>query len=256
MMATMQLGLAGKSAVVTGAASGIGRACAYALVAEGARVAVLDADGDGLALAAAEIGASTVTTADVTDEEAIAAAVDLVAERQGGIDVVVGCAGISGPFGASIEKIPVAEFTNVFAVNTTGQFLLAKHTLRHLRGSAAPAVVFIGSDSAYVAAPGMAPYCASKAAVVQLARALSVDFADEGIRFNCVCPSVVDTAMARADLGSDASAGALSGSEMPVQSPDDIATHVLYLASPRSHAVNGHAVVSDHGYSARSAFPA
>lgn len=196
-----------------------------------------------------------VATADVTDEEAIAAAVDLIAERQGGIDVVVGCAGISGPFGASIEKIPVAEFTNVFAVNTAGQFLLAKHTLRHLRGSAVPSVVFIASDSAYVAAPGMAPYCASKAAVVQLARALSVDFADEGIRFNCVCPSVVDTAMSRADLGA-AGAEPAGGSEMPVQSPDDIATHVLYLASPRSQPVNGHAVVSDYGYSARSAFPA
>lgn len=255
MMIRMRLGLDAKSALVTGAASGIGRACAAALVAEGARVAAVDSDRETLLSTADELGADTVAAADVTDEEELAAAVDLAADRHGGLDVVIGCAGISGPFGSSIEKIPVAEFSSVLAVNITGQFLLAKHALRHLRASATPAVVFIASDSAQVAAPGMAPYCASKAAVVQLARALSVDFAEEGIRFNCVCPSVVDTPMARADLAGDSPSSTVADG-VPVQSPREVAAHVLYLASPRSFSINGHAVVSDFGYSARSAFPA
>lgn len=110
----------------------------------------------------------------------------------------------------------------------------------------------LASDSSFVAAPGMVAYNASKGAVLQLVRALSVDLGPRGIRVNCVCPSVVDTPMARADLGD----AALDHADFPVQRPADVAAHVLYLASPISRPVNGTALVSDFGYLARSSFPA
>ncbi|MFF2053393.1 SDR family NAD(P)-dependent oxidoreductase [Leifsonia sp. NPDC058194] len=251
----MDLGLASAVTIVTGAASGIGRACARALVAEGSRVGLIDRDraaGDGLAR---ELGPAAVfVAADVTDEDALRDAVDAVAERFGRVDAVVCCAGISGPFGQRVEEISVADFGTVLAVNVTGAFLTVKHAVRHLRSSAAPAVVLLASDSSFVAAPGMVPYNASKGALLQLTRALSVDLAENGFRVNCVCPSVVDTPMARADLGIGPEGWGDAG--FPVQSPDDVARHVVYLVSPASRPVNGHALVSDFGYLARSSFPA
>ncbi len=239
----MRLDLAGKTVLVTGAASGIGLACVRAFLAEGARVGALDraplpALGDDV----------LAVHADVTDERSVAAAVGAVAGRFGGLDVVVGCAGISGPVGTPVTETAAAEFAAVLAVNVTGQFLVVKHAapwLTEARGS----VVLLASDSAFTSAPGMVPYGASKGAVVAMTRALSVDL--PGVRVNCVCPSVVDTPMARGDLGD-----VLDDPAFPVQAPEDVAWQVLHLASPRSRTVNGQAVLADFGVSARSGFPA
>ncbi|GAA4524032.1 SDR family NAD(P)-dependent oxidoreductase [Amycolatopsis samaneae] len=238
----MRLDLAGKAVLVTGAASGIGLACARAFLAEGAQVGLVDREsvpvleGDVMAV-----------RADVTDEPKLAAAIATVARRFGGLDVVVGCAGISGPVGTPLAETTVEDFASVLAVNVTGQFLLAKHARPWLSPGAS--VVFLASDSAFVCAPGMVPYCASKGAVVALTRALSVEL--DGVRVNCVCPSVVDTPMARGDLGP-----VLDDPAFPVQAAEDVAQHVLYLASARSRTVDGQAVLADFGVSARSGFPA
>ncbi len=240
----MDLQLAGRRVIVTGAASGIGAACARAFVAEGARVAGIDRSA----------GDAVTHPADLTDEDQVRRAIDGAAAALGGVDAVVACAGISGPFGRGIEDIDLAEWNAVLAVNATGAFLTAKHALRHLRRTEFPAIVLLASDSSFVAAPGMVPYNASKGAVLQLTRALSVDLAPDGVRVNCVCPSVVDTPMARADLG--VAEGGFADAGFPVQSPDEVARHVVYLASPASRPVNGQALVSDFGYLARSSFPA
>ncbi|MEU6148713.1 SDR family oxidoreductase [Actinosynnema sp. NPDC047251] len=234
----MELGLAGKNVLVTGGASGIGRACARAFAAEGAQVVALD-----LAPGPDEV---RTLRADVTDEPGLAAAVARAVELLGGLDVVVGCAGVSGPVGTPLVKTSAADMAKVLAVNVTGQLLLAKHTYPHL--ATGGAIVLLASDSAFVAAPGMAPYCASKGAVVALTRALAVEL--DRVRVNCVCPSVVDTPMARADLGD----AALDDAAFPVQSPEDVARQVLFLATSRT--LNGHALLADYGYSARSGFPA
>ncbi|MCR6482537.1 SDR family oxidoreductase [Amycolatopsis sp. OK19-0408] len=232
----MRTELAGKAVLVTGGASGIGLACVRAFREEGARVGVIDrTPGDG------------VEVADVTDDAALASAVATVAGRLGGLDVVVACAGISGPVGKPVAETTAAEVAAVLAVNVTGQFLLVKHALPHLGDGGA--VVLLGSDSAFTAAPGMVPYCASKGAVVAMTRALAVEV--PGIRVNCVCPSVVDTPMARGDLGD-----VLDDPAFPVQQAADVARQVLYLASPASRPVNGQALLADFGMSARSAFPA
>ena len=244
----MDLQLRGTSALVTGAGSGIGRAVARALAAEGVRVALLDRDESAVRDAARECPDSIVLVADVTDEEQTAAALATV-DR---LDAVVCCAGISGPVGSGIEEISLAEWNAVFSVNVTGPFLVLRHALPALRAAGAASVVLISSDSAFVASPGMVPYCSSKAALVQFARALSVDLAGTGIRVNTVAPSVVDTPMSRGDLGD----GAFEAADFPVQTADEVAAHVAYLVSPRSRAVNGTTLLSDFGYTARSGFPA
>lgn len=247
----MDLQLKGTTALITGAASGIGRATAVALAAEGVRVALLDRDAVALAETARGCEDAVVRVVDVTDAEQVADAVSASVEELGGLDAVVCCAGISGPVGSTIEEISLIAWNTVFAVNVTGPFLVLAHALPALRASEAASVVLLASDSAFVSSPGMVPYCASKAALVQLGRSLSVDLSATGIRVNTVAPSIVDTPMSRGDLGADA----FADPPFPVQTPEDVASHVLYLVSPRSRAINATTVVSDFGYSARSGFP-
>lgn len=248
----MDLQLSGTTALITGAASGIGRATALALAAEGVRVALLDRDAAALDETARGCVDAVVRVVDVTDERQVADAVSTSVEELGGLDAVVCCAGISGVVGSSIEEVSLLDWNAVFAVNVTGAFLVLAQALPALRGSAAASVVLLASDSAFVSSPGMAPYCASKAALVHLGRSLSVDLAGDGIRVNTVAPSIVDTPMSRGDLGTEAFVDPSFG----VQTPEDVASHVLYLISPRSRAINGTTILSDFGYSARSGFPA
>lgn len=248
----MDLQLTGTTALITGAASGIGRATARALAAEGVRVALLDRDAVALAETARGCGDAVVRVVDVTDETQVALAVSTSVEELGGVDAVVCCAGISGPVGSTIEQISLHDWNAVFAVNVTGAFLVLAQVLPALRASASASVVLLASDSAFVSSPGMAPYCASKAALVQLGRSLSVDLAGTDVRVNTVAPSIVDTPMSRGDLGEHA----FVSPGFEVQTPEDVASHVLYLVSPRSRAINGTTILSDFGYSARSGFPA
>ncbi|WGW11850.1 SDR family oxidoreductase [Saxibacter everestensis] len=253
----MELGLAGKAALITGAVSGIGRACAYALAGEGVRLGLIDRDEDAGRLLESELGACVPTrfvAADVTDEVAFSAAIGEIATGFGGLDAAVGCAGVSGQFGRDVDDVSAAEFNQVLHVNLTGQFILARESARHLRFSGSPSLVFLGSDSSFVAAPRMLAYNASKGGLLQLTRALAVDLAGDGIRVNCVCPSIVDTPLARDDLM--ISSEELRRQDYPVQSPEQVANHVLYLVSPASYPVNGTSLVSDFGYLARSSFPA
>ncbi|HWM33568.1 MAG TPA: SDR family oxidoreductase [Pseudolysinimonas sp.] len=250
----MDLALTGRRVIVSGAASGIGRACAHAFAAEGARVAVLDRDAAGVAGVVAGLPGAIGTVADVTDGEALRSAVTGAAAELGGLDHVVACAGISGPFGVPLTEIRRDDWDAVFAVNVTGAFQLVQAALPALRAAERPTIVMLSSDSAVVAAAGMVPYCASKGAVLQLARALAVELAPEGIRVNAICPSIVDTPMSRRDLGLE-DAG-FAGAGFPVQTPDEVAAHVLYLSSAVSRPVNGVAMLSDFGYAAQSSFPA
>ncbi|MBS1672719.1 MAG: SDR family oxidoreductase [Actinobacteria bacterium] len=248
----MELQLQGRTALVTGAAGGIGRAVAQSLAAEGVRVALLDRSAAGLAQTAAICPGSVCVVADVTDEAAVDAAVADAVSALGALHTVVCCAGISGPVGSGIEETSLADWQDVFAVNVTGAFLVLRAALPALRAAPAASVVLVASDSAFVASPGMAPYCASKAALVQFGRALSVDLAGDDVRVTTVSPSIVDTPMSRGDLGDEA----FAAPSFPVQSAAEIAAHVVYLASPRARAVNGSGILSDFGYSARSGFPA
>jgi NAD(P)-dependent dehydrogenase (short-subunit alcohol dehydrogenase family) len=251
--APVELHLTDRVALVTGGASGIGRACVDALLAEGAHVAVLDRSSVGETVVAGlqQQGRPVeFVHADVTVESEVADAVARTVDTFGHLDTVLGCAGISGPVGTLATEVSERDWDRVMAVNVKGNFLVAKHSIPRLAGSDVGTLVFIASDSALVAFEGMTPYCTSKGAVLQLTRALSVDY--PGIRVNCLCPGVVDTPMSRDDLGRPQG---FAGTGLPVMRPEQIAAHAAFLASPVSAPINGTAIVSDFGYTARSALP-
>lgn len=239
--------------LVTGGGSGIGRACVEALVSEGAKVLI--ADHNPVSAAVAEQLTRngyqvTFIRTEVTNESDVQRAVEAVKDGYGKLDAVIGCAGISGPVGSTVEDIHLEEWDRVMAVNVRGNFLVAKYALPLLRDSEIATLVFLASDSALVAFEGMTPYSTSKGAVVMLTKSLSVDHPQ--IRVNCLCPGVVDTPMSRKDLGR---AEGFAGSGLPVMQPHQIAAHALFLASPVSAPINGTALISDFGYIARSAQP-
>ncbi len=249
----MDLQIAGRTALITGAAGGVGRAVAEALGDEGAALALVDRAAPRALvddLRARGIDAHAFA-ADVTDDEQVATAVDAAVARCGGIDLVVGCAGISGPVGTRLEDTLPQQWDEVFAVNVRGSYLLLRHTLPLLRERPRPAVVLVASDSALVAAGGMTPYCASKAAVVQLARSASVE--NPEVRINAICPSIIDTPMSRGDLEL---ADGFVGVGYPVQNAAEVASTVAYLLSPLARPIDAAALVSDFGFTARSGFPA
>ena len=249
----MDLQLNDRVVVVTGGASGIGRACVEYLVTEGARVAILDRDPSGQQVAAelTRLGHEVAFfSCDVAEEPEVSAAMNQIVDTWGGIDALLCCAGISGPVGATATDITVEEWDRVMAVNVRGSFLAAKHALPSLTASPVGAAMFIASDAALVAFEGMSPYCSSKGALVMLAKSLATDF--ENVRFNCLCPGVVDTPMSRTDLGLP---DGFTGTDLPVIDPTQIAMQAAFLVSPVSYPINATTLVSDFGYVGRSSTP-
>ncbi|MCV7224985.1 SDR family NAD(P)-dependent oxidoreductase [Mycolicibacterium komossense] len=245
--------------IITGGASGIGAAVARLWADSGAHVGIIVRSEESIHRALrAELrdrqDSLEFHVADVADEGAVAVAVDTLATRLGGLDAVVASAGIEGEMGAALGEVTSENFRRVLDVNVLGVFHLVKHAVPHLIRAADPSITLIGSDSGFVAAKGMLAYNASKGALAQLTRALAVELFDDcGIRVNSVCPSIADTPMARRGMGIDSFDDI---DEFPVNSADDIAWTVSYLASARSRAINGVNLLSDFGYSGRSSFPA
>lgn len=248
------MGLQNRVALVTGGGSGIGRACVEALAAEGAKVFLVDRSMAGAAVAEELTNRGhdvEFAQADVTDENEVREAVRKLDEFYGQLDTVIGCAGVSGPVGATAEAITTEDWDRVMAVNVRGNFLVAKHTIPLLKRSHVASIVFLASDSALVAFEGMTPYSTSKGAVLMLTKALSVDHTE--LRVNCLCPGVVDTPMSRTDLGRPQG---FAGTGLPVSDARQIGRHAVFLASPASAPINGTSLVADFGYLARSAQPA
>ena len=249
----MDLMLRNRVALITGGASGIGLACVEAVLEEGAKAIIVDRNPAGRDLAQRlENQGHDVefVQADITQESDVRESIKAARNRFGQLDVVMACAGISGPVGLGIEDITAEDWDQVMAINVRGNFLLAKHAMPLLSQSEIAAMVLLASDSAMVAFEGMAPYTASKGAVLMLTKALAVEH--PGVRVNCLCPSIVDTPMSRTDLGQDEG---FAGSPLPVMQPEQVAAHAIFLVSPLSAPINGTSLVADHGYLARSAQP-
>jgi len=237
----------GLVAIVTGAGSGIGLATTRALLARGARVGALDrapqAAGDGVVAA----------VADVTDEAAVQAAVAAVAERFGGVDVLVNNAGIGATGG--VEAGDLEQWRHVFDVNVLGMVRCTRAALPHLRRSPSPAIVNTCSVAAVQGLPERALYSASKGAVLSLTLAMAADLVGEGIRVNCVNPGTIDTPWVGRLLDQAPDPGAERGrlaARQPVGrlgTAAEVAAAICYLAAPSSSFVTGTALAVDGGMS-------
>ena len=240
-------------ALVTGAASGIGRACAHRLGADGLRLALVDVDAGALEACAAELGA-VLAVADVSSRDQVAAAVDAAHERLGRIDVVVNAAGITGSqLATDCTTTPIEEWERVLAVNLTGTFLVCRAALAHMLEAGRGIIVNIASVAGIVAFPGRCAYTASKGGVLQLTRSLAVDYAARGIRANAICPGMIDTPMTHWRLA-DPELGPQVIAQIPqarAGEPEEIAEAVSVLASGRLDYINGAPVILDGGWSAK-----
>jgi 3(or 17)beta-hydroxysteroid dehydrogenase len=248
----------GKIAIVTGAASGIGRACARHLAGEGARVVLTDRDVPGGEAAAGELGAPHVFRAlDVTDPAAWASVVDETVRTCGRLDVLVNAAGVAAM--NDIERATLDEWRFVNAVNGEGTFLGCQAAVRAMKASGGGSIINVSSVAGIVADPDLAVYCASKGAVRLLTKsvALHAARAGYGIRCNSVHPAFIDTPMLGALLATASDRGLTRGKlerAIPlgrIGEVDDVAHLVVYLASDESKFVTGAELVVDGGLTAR-----
>lgn len=235
----------GLVAVVTGGASGIGAAVAQRLSEAGASVAVLD-----LTAERGEPGYFTVAT-DLSDDDSVASAIALVAERFGRIDIVVNNAGVGAQGDAAAN--PDAEWHRVWDINVVGMVRTIRAALPHLRKSPAASVVNLSSVLATAGVPQRVLYSATKGAVLAMTRAMAADHLPECIRFNAVNPGTTDTPWVAGLLArtNDPSAerAALEARQPHgrLVTPDEVAGAVAYLASPLSGSTTGTSIAVDGG---------
>lgn len=238
--------LDGKIAIVTGGASGIGRATARKLATEGARVMIGDIEADGAAAAATEIGSSAAARrCDVRVEADVEALVAAAVDTFGGLDIAFANAGI-GSF-APIVGADTAEWMRVIEINVLGVMLTVKHAARHMTGGGS--IVITSSLNAVQPASGMSAYCTAKAGVAMLAQVAAMELGPQGIRVNAIGPGLVRTALTEPmwsvpgvvdDFDENAPLATTT-------STDDVANLVTFLASDDASSISGCCYLIDRG---------
>jgi NAD(P)-dependent dehydrogenase (short-subunit alcohol dehydrogenase family) len=248
--------LANKVAIVTGASNGIGRAISITFAAAGAAVACVDVDGK-----AAEETARTITESggraralrcDVSAEADTRAAVEAAQSAFGAIHILVNGAANDDPNGTVLDLTPV-QWDRVFAVNVAGAYLMSRAVLPAMIAAGGGSIIHIASQLGRVGAPNRPAYCASKGALIQLAKAMAVDHAPQNIRVNALSPGAVETRRLVLRFGDMEAARRIAGPKHLLQrlgQPDEIAQAALFLASDAASFMTGADLLVDGGYTA------
>jgi NAD(P)-dependent dehydrogenase (short-subunit alcohol dehydrogenase family) len=250
------MNLNGSVALVTGGGSGIGLETVLTLADLGADVAIFDIAPGAAAAAAARVGAAgrraVAIEGDAASEADVQRAFEEARTTLGDVDIAVACAGILGDYQA-IDATSVEHFDRVMAVNVRGAFLVIREAVPQMRRRGRGALIVLSSLDGLQAEPGMASYCTSKGALLNLARAAALDLARERITVNAVCPSVTLTPLLEGRLATlpdgDAVLAAFAAKHPlgRVLTPRDIAATIAFLVSPLATGITGVAVPVDAG---------
>lgn len=247
--------LKGKIGIVTGAGTGIGRACAIALAKEGAQVALIGRRKDRIEQVAREIGdRAFATSADISQTHEIQRLVDETVRRFGGINFLLNNAGILQVGNA--EQITEEQWDRVFNVNVRSVWLLSRAVLPHMRSAGGGSIINIASTLGIVGAPNRAVYAPSKGAVILLTKSMAIDHGHENIRVNAICPSFVETELTSAILSKANDPDMIRRERTAAHpigrlgQPEDIAGLAVYLASDESSWTTGAVLPVDGGYTA------
>ncbi len=240
--------LAGKVAIVTGGASGLGRGVVEGCAAAGAAVVVADINAERGEALAVELGDRVAFHAtDVSDADAVQAAVDFAVDRFGGLQVMVNNAGISSASRRFLDD-DFRDFDRVMAVNLLGVMLGSQRAARHMAANGGGSIVNITSIAGINAGAGLMPYRASKGAVIQVSRSMAVDLAEHGVRVNCIAPAHIAT-----EINAHYDVGEIIRRMQPLPRagrPQDVADAVVFLASDRSAQITGVVLPVDGGTTA------
>lgn len=248
--------LDGKSAIVVGAANGIGRATALAFATAGAGVACADVEAAGAKTTAADIedggGHAMAVHLDVTDSASCRAAVAATVDRFGGVDVLLYGAADNDRT-ATVLELDEAAWDRVIRINLTGAFLMAKAAIPAMVTRGGGSIILIASQLGRVGSPGRPAYCATKGALIQLAKVLAADHAAHGIRANTLSPGAIETRrMLQRWTTMDEARKVMAPKHLlgRLGQPDEIAQAALYLASDASRFMTGADLLIDGGYTA------
>ncbi|PXA77381.1 SDR family NAD(P)-dependent oxidoreductase [Auritidibacter sp. NML100628] len=254
-MAENLLDFTGKTALITGGATGIGRATARVFGQQGANVVVADVASEAeetVDLIVQDGGTATFVETDVTDSDSVKNAVATAVNTYGGLDVAFNNAGVSAP-DASVPDMDEEAFDKVSAVNLKGVFLALKHEVGYMKDNGGGAIVNTASIAGLIGNYNMSPYVASKHGVIGLTKATALEFADQNVRVNAVAPGLVATPMTQEWLDDPETRDKVIG-DTPIgraAEPEENGQVALYLASPLASFVTGTVLPVDGGQTAQ-----